>query len=150
MSNENKSNQLGMPFGTACNKLRKLVLFGILKKHGENICVRCNEFIESVDELSLEHIKPWENISVSLFWNLENIAFSHLHCNKPHVYHGGKFQRKDSPPGTAWCTVCKKFESVNRFHKNKTNWNGLQDHCKEFCPDRINSVEECHSYKVEA
>ena len=150
MSNENKSAQLGMPFGTACGRLRKMVLFSVLKKHEENVCVRCNGAIELVDDLSIEHIKPWENVSVDLFWDLNNIAFSHIHCNVPHVYHGGKFQRKVGPLNTAWCTVCKKFEPIERFHKNKHNWNGLQSHCKEFRPDRINSAEECHSYKVEA
>lgn len=81
MSNEKKSAFLGIPFGTACNKLRKIVLFNILKKHGENLCKRCGKEIEFISELSLEHIKPWEGISVELFWDLNNIGFSHLHCN---------------------------------------------------------------------
>lgn len=84
MSNQKKSAVLGMPFGTACNRLRKVVLFHILVKHDENVCHRCNQKIEDVSELSIEHIEPWENAGESakgLFWDVNNIAFSHLHCN---------------------------------------------------------------------
>lgn len=83
MGNKEKNATLGMPSGTACNRLRKLVLFRQLQKHKENICVRCNKEIEKVEDLSIEHIKPWEGISAELFWNLDNVAFSHLSCNRP-------------------------------------------------------------------
>lgn len=149
MGNENKSAQLGMPFGTACNRLRKIVLFNVLKKHGENICVRCSGVIESVEDLSIEHIKPWENVSVDLFWSLDNVAFSHLHCNVPHSYQGGTSQRKIAPEGMAWCFGHKRFETVENFSKNKTKWNGLQSECREFqC--RVSSVVERLSYKQDA
>lgn len=91
MSNETKAAQLGMPFGTACGRLRKIVLWSLLKKHNENLCFRCGQEIETVEDLSLEHKQPWEGVSVALFWDLENIAFSHLICNikgarKPWAY----------------------------------------------------------------
>ena len=73
-----KSAFLGMPHGTACNRLRKMVLFNLLQRHGENICFKCSETIEHADDLSIEHKEPWEGVSVELFWSLENIAFSHL------------------------------------------------------------------------
>ena len=80
-SNENKNKQLGMPFGTACGKLRKLIMFDLLKELNRNYCFCCNKEIKSVEELSIEHKKPWLNVDVGLFWDLSNIAFSHLHCN---------------------------------------------------------------------
>jgi hypothetical protein len=89
MSNEKKSSTLGMPHGTATNRLRKILLFSLLKKHGENLCVRCNSLIDRVEDLSIEHLKPWEGISADLFWDLNNIAFSHLKCNRPHSNNGG-------------------------------------------------------------
>jgi hypothetical protein len=91
---KNMSVQLGMPRGTAANRLRKMVLFDVLKRHNENICVRCKKSIEAVEELSIEHVKPWEGADTALFWDLQNIAFSHLSCNcsstrrvgKPHSF----------------------------------------------------------------
>lgn len=83
-SNVGKSRTLGMPHGTACNKLRKQILFHLLIKLGENKCFKCSEIIEKVADLSIEHKQPWEGISADLFWDLNNIAFSHLHCNRPH------------------------------------------------------------------
>jgi len=79
--NEEKSRQLGMPAGTAQGKLRKMVLFHLLKKHNENFCFQCGTKIETVEELSIEHKKPWLHESVDLFWDMDNIAFSHLSCN---------------------------------------------------------------------
>lgn len=83
MSNEIKSEQLGMPYGTACNRLRKTILFKLVQQLDLDVCFQCGNKIESVDELSIEHKSPWmynEN-SVEMFFDLDNIAFSHLKCN---------------------------------------------------------------------
>ena len=72
-SNKRKALTLGMPHGTAVGRLRKNVLFSILKRHSENVCARCKELITVVEDLSLEHIKPWEGISADLFWDLDNL-----------------------------------------------------------------------------
>lgn len=82
--NTKKFEQLGMPYGTACNRLRKMVLFNLLIKHGENMCYRCGRSIEDVKDLSIEHKKHWLDRDVALFWDLDNIAFSHLSCNSKH------------------------------------------------------------------
>lgn len=134
----NKKNQtLGMPHGTACGRLRKNILFHLLHKYSEDVCVRCGKKIETVDDLSIEHIKPWEGISAELFWDLSNIAFSHIRCNTPHTHpgniggEGGISQRKIAPENMAWCTGCKKFEPIENFHRNGARWNGLQGYCKK-------------------
>ena len=75
------AQQLGMSLGTASGRLRKMLLFRQLKKHNENVCSRCNQPIDTIDELSMEHIKPWEGRSSDLFWDLDNVAFSHRRCN---------------------------------------------------------------------
>ena len=81
--NKRKSEQLGINFGTASGRLRKDVMFHLLQKHGENVCYRCKEFIETVKELSIEHKRAWLDSEdpVGLFFDLENVAFSHLSCN---------------------------------------------------------------------
>lgn len=82
-SNEKKNQQLGMPYGTACNRLRKQVMFSMMQKCGMDTCHQCGEKIESVDKLSVEHKIPWlDSVDpVGLFFDIDNIAFSHLHCN---------------------------------------------------------------------
>jgi HNH endonuclease len=131
-SNARKDATLGMPHGTANGRLRKMIIFNLLKKHGENVCVRCSLPILLIEDLSIEHIKPWEGISAELFWDLNNIAFSHMACNRPHRSgHAGGTPRKIGPEGTAWCTKCQKFEPAEKFGKRVNHWNGLDDLCQE-------------------
>lgn len=80
--NNEKSIQLGMPFGTASHRLRKAVLFKYVQKAGDDVCFKCNKKIISIDELTIEHKKVWLHINPELFWDLNNIAFSHKICNK--------------------------------------------------------------------
>jgi hypothetical protein len=129
-SNSRKSAFLGIPHGTACGRLRKLILYNLLRRHGENICFKCSQLIETADELSIEHKEPWEGVSVELFWDLENIAFSHLRCNRTHRRRGGRADmKKVGPEGTAWCRNCKAFLSVFAFSRHSSRWNGLQPWC---------------------
>lgn len=127
-----KKKFLGMPHGTAAARLRKMVMFRLLEKHNENFCFKCKERITTPDELSIEHIEPWEGVSIELFWSLNNIAFSHLRCNRPHRYVGGGIgKRKVGPDGTAWCVRCKGFRPISEFSRNRTRWNGLQKQCND-------------------
>lgn len=117
-SNDKKSLQLGMPYGTANGKLRKSILFSLLKKHDENICFRCNKVIETEDTLSIEHKKPWLDEDINLFWNLENIAFSHLICNCREARNPRKGITLH-PSQSAYkkgcrCDECKNIQNINR------------------------------------
>jgi hypothetical protein len=129
-SSRKKSEFLGMPFGTATHRLRKMVLFSILKRHGENICYACGNPIESVEELSMEHKEPWEGRNSDLFWDVNNIAFSHRACNRPHLIPGGSgaWRKKQGPEGTAWCARCRDFRPKNLFTAG-TRWDGLYEYC---------------------
>ena len=128
--------QLGMPPGTASAKLRKSILFNLLQKLKQDICIRCGNKIVTIDDLSIEHIKPWENIDPKLFWDLNNIAFSHLACNTRHVFKGGTGQRKIGPQGTSWCTGCQEFLPTKDFYKASLRWTGLSNNCKK-CHDLL-------------
>ena len=88
-SNRNKDEFLGIAYGTACNKLRKMIMFDLLKQLNKNFCYRCGKEIKNINDLSIEHKKPWLYIGKDLFWDLNNIAFSHLKCNKPNRQSGG-------------------------------------------------------------
>lgn len=133
--NKKKSEQLGMPFGTACHRLRVRVMLHLLKRHGENICFKCGKKINQPEDLSIEHKRPWLGYSNRRFWSMKNIAFSHRKCNRPHV-HGAVQLRKIGPKNTAWCTGCKEFLPISSFCKDKEHWNGYSKHCKKCVNER--------------
>lgn len=125
-----RAELLGMPYGTASGRLRKNILFYLLSKYRDNICYVCKNEIKIASDLSIEHIQPWEGRSAELFWDLENIAFSHSRCNKPHNYNiEGK--RKYQDDYSAWCCYCKVFLSKSLFDKCSTRWNGVSSCCKK-------------------
>ena len=80
-SNLRRNKFLGMSYGTASNRLKKSIMLMLLRKLDENWCYRCGGEIKTERELSIDHKKSWFNVSIELFWNLNNIAFSHLSCN---------------------------------------------------------------------
>lgn len=131
-SNTKKSAFLGMPHGTAVGRLRKQILFMLLQKLNEADCFKCNLPIESPDDLSIEHVLPWEGRSVELFWDLNNITFSHLKCN---IRHTKNLPRK-CPDGTSWCSKCKTFFPINLFWKNRTTVSGYEKVCKTCSKNR--------------
>ena len=78
-----KEEQLGMATGTAANRLKKMILFSLLQETAKDKCYQCGEWIRDIDELSIEHVIPWldSNDPVELYFDLDNIKFSHLSCN---------------------------------------------------------------------
>lgn len=72
-----------MPIGTATARLRKSLLFEFAKRLELDTCYRCGEKIQNIEEFSIEHIRSWQwsNDPVQMFFDLSNIAFSHLVCN---------------------------------------------------------------------
>lgn len=133
-SNIKKAATLGMPHGTATARLRKNILFYLLKRLKENTCFKCNKEIEIVEDLSIEHKLPWEGRSAELFWDLNNIAFSHLKCNRPHSFSSNESRLFSGPEGTAWCGGHQTFLPIDNFYRSIGHWNGLQKKCKD-CHD---------------
>ena len=80
-TNIEKNRQLGCSYASANTKLTRMILFDLSKKFGLDICFRCGLHIASFKEFSIDHKQPWLYVSVSLFWDLNNIAFSHRKCN---------------------------------------------------------------------
>ena len=130
--NKKKAEFLGMPYGTACGRLRKQIMFRLLQRLGEATCLRCGEAIESADELSVEHIKPWLYVSTNLFWDLANITFSHRRCN---TTDRPSYSRR-APAGTHWCSGCKDYRPVEQFGppiscgKKRNGLRRLRGYCK--------------------
>lgn len=82
-SNRMKSDQLGLNHSTAQQMLRKKLLFHLVQKCGLDTCIRCGKPIIDSKSLSIDHIKPWlySNDPAKLFFDVENIGFSHTFCN---------------------------------------------------------------------
>jgi len=129
-SNKKKYKQLGMPIGTATHRLRKSILFALVKfsKIDDlDICFQCGERIEDIGNFSIEHKVPWLDSEdpKELFYDLENIAFSHLSCNI------GVARRKLCEHGTSWkyehhgcrCQDCKDAhaEKVRNYRRRNIN-----------------------------
>ena len=138
-ANERKDNQLGISHGTAANKLRKMLLFKYVTLCGDNKCFRCGKVIDDIDNFSIEHKKPWldSDNPTKLFFDLDNIAFSHVKCNIPRSGKRGLRLRKVGIAGTSWCCGCKTFKHTSEFHKNKCRWDGFSTYCKDCRKDRI-------------
>ena len=141
---DKKRMQLGMPFGTACGRLKKQLLFSLLLKYKENICYRCGKLIDSSEDLSIEHKIDWLDSSnpKQIFFDTNNIGFSHCKCNYSHasklyaktIYFKNKMSLIVSKKyigelGMAWCGKCKKFKSEELFSRNKCNRNGREWLC---------------------
>lgn len=124
---------LGMPASTASKRLKKTLFFNLLKKHSENICKVCALPIEKEEELTVEHILPWENRSKELFFDVTNIAYSHLKCNTPHKTRKGVIseRRIDLPEGMSWCSRCEQFKSLNEFSRHSQIYNKVRRWCRE-------------------
>jgi len=60
-----------------------MILFELIKKCNLDVCFRCKKTIEKIQELSVDHKIPWLDSKnpKELFFDLNNISFSHLSCN---------------------------------------------------------------------
>ena len=104
-----KNAILGMPFGTAQNRLRKLVLF---RSISPALCFRCNRSIEKADDLSIEHKTPWK--SKEQFWDMGNIAFSHLKCNVSAAFRPGRDVGRENRAKTE-CPAGHAYDASNTY-----------------------------------
>ena len=128
--NKKKYEQLGVPFGTASAKLRKALIFKMVQRLNEDVCYRCGEKIDSIDNFSIDHKTDWLDSKnpVELFFDLDNIAFSHLTCNKPRSRKGilSKPELRTND-GKRICKFCGKTEeevnfSINEYICNPCVW----------------------------
>lgn len=127
-----KETQLGMPIGTASGRLKKTLMFSMAQRLNETRCFRCEQEILTVDEFTIDHKVDWLDSSADLFWDLNNIAFSHSECNIPGTRRNGSVERrKVGPVGSTWCAGHQQFLPVDLFRSYATSWSGLYYYCKE-------------------
>lgn len=131
-ANAKKSEQLGMSLGKAQHQLRKSLLFNLAYRCGMGNCYRCGKPIETLRELSIEHKEAWldSDDPVGLFFDIDNIAFSHLSCNSASTRH--------NKPGSSTVVKVGKtgyrgvLDNNYRGRKGKNFmvklWDGKKDH----------------------
>lgn len=78
---DKKQIQLGMNPSTANGRLVKDLLFNFVTQAG-HVCFRCSEPMTR-ETFSIEHTTPWLDSEdpIGLFFDMKNIAYSHLSCN---------------------------------------------------------------------
>tara|TARA_R110002051_G_C8683647_1_gene492127 strand:- start:670 stop:1053 length:384 start_codon:yes stop_codon:yes gene_type:complete len=111
-----KKDQLGMDPSTASNRLKKELMYNLALRLDMHWCFQCAAKIESSKDLSVEHKTPWLHSEdpVGLFFDIENIAFSHKSCN--YKASRGASPRVPCPSAAAYrrgcrCEGCKKANS---------------------------------------
>uniref|UniRef100_A0A6H1ZPG5 Putative HNH homing endonuclease n=1 Tax=viral metagenome TaxID=1070528 RepID=A0A6H1ZPG5_9ZZZZ len=114
-SNKKKTAQLGMPYGTAANKLKKSLLFAFAHKLGLATCFRCGDMLRSVDSFSVEHKEAWLDSTdpIKKFFDINNIAFSHLECNSG----AGKRPTKYTTEGERHAALLKSWAKSRKANR---------------------------------
>jgi 5-methylcytosine-specific restriction endonuclease McrA len=96
-SNERSSQQLGMEYTKATTQLKRKLLYHLWP---DKNCFRCGRGM-SIKDFTLDHKDPWRNSPdpQALFFDLDNIAFSHTSCNAAAKRHT---PRSYTPHGKYW------------------------------------------------
>lgn len=151
---ERRCSQLGMDAATATARLKKQLMFHMAQQLNMTTCFRCGKEIERWEELSLDHKEPWLYVDVQLFWNMDNLAFSHWECNTKHqrparkeFVKGGSLLRKGDNENV-WCNKCKQVKPRDEFSANKSNWNGLQNRCNDCRKQRSKTHRKTGGHSV--
>jgi hypothetical protein len=132
---DKKSLQLGLNFSTASGRLERQILFKLVQGCGQDSCFRCGKKIERSEDLSIEHKIDWQDVDPALFWDLDNIAFSHRSCNYRAASTGKLKQHRrfaEAPAGQGWCTGHQCYHDEKEFGKCRTQQNGLHYFCRAY------------------
>jgi hypothetical protein len=118
--------------GASSHKLDRMIIMKLIQLTGQDNCFQCGQQIEDVITLSIEHKEPWQGADdpKATFFDLENIAFSHLRCNisangssrKTHCPQGHPYDDVNTrvrPRGDGYTRTCRLCElDGNRRRKS--------------------------------
>lgn len=105
-----------------------------IKRCKMDLCFRCKKPIVNYQDLSIDHKKSWLDKDIRRFWDLANIAFSHLGCNAAAGNHGNKkyghliadrHEEEGHYPSRVWydrgcrCIDCKDIKRLSRRRHQK-------------------------------
>ena len=117
-----KQHQLGMNPSTASHRLVKDTLWRLVVQAGQNLCYRCEEPMTR-ETFSIEHKEAWLDSCdpLGLYFDQENISFSHLSCNIKDSRSGrtpsgcGTEVRYDKGCRCALCKEAKRLKKASRY-----------------------------------
>lgn len=111
-----KNNQLGMNYSTASGRLVKDIIFNFINKTNNNFCFHCNKEM-SRDNFSVEHKIPWLDSKnpTELFFDLNNIAFSHMFCNFSKARKVNKLSEEDKLKSRTRTLELKRQRARNNY-----------------------------------
>ncbi|KKM26627.1 hypothetical protein LCGC14_1582910 [marine sediment metagenome] len=127
----------GVHLSTARQRLIKKILFNLAQEAGRDECFVCGDLL-SLEDFTLEHKKPWlyEDNTLELYMNVDNIGFSHHACNS------GR-SRKDTPGRASkaksqekydenhkFCPGCKETKKLEDFSKHSARASGREVRCR--------------------
>lgn len=100
INRETKTKQLEMSPSNAGYKLQKALLVSLIQRLGLDVCFRCHQKIEASD-ITIDHKVAWlhSDDPKKLFFDLENIGFSHSRCNSSNRRRASSTKNKHGLPG---------------------------------------------------
>ena len=108
---------------TASGRLVKDLLWDMIVQLDKDICFHCNKPMQR-DNFSIEHKKPWLDSEdpVGLYFDLDNISFSHLKCNferarKPNKIYEDSLERGRESSKRYWNSLSKEQQKELRKRK---------------------------------
>ena len=117
--------------GASSHKLDRMIMMKLIQETGKDVCFQCGQKIEDVNTLSVEHKETWQEADdpKAAFFNMENIAFSHLRCNvsangssrKTHCPQGHPYDELNTrvrTRGNGYTRTCRLCE-LDRGRRNK-------------------------------
>ncbi len=120
--------QLGLSYPAASYRLIRKLLFSLLVESKRAICLRCKQPIDSVEDMTIDHMIPWRNKADAqeLFYDIENIAFSHPRCNsstlRERCRQGHLFADDNvlyDANGARRCRTCNREKMRRAYHRKK-------------------------------
>ena len=106
-----------------------MILFMLVRRLKLEMCYRCEKPIVTYQDLSIDHKKAWQGRDVRRFWDLGNIAFSHIGCNSGAASKGKKkyehkiadrHEEEGHYPSRVWydrgcrCDDCRYIKRLSR------------------------------------
>lgn len=140
---ETRDAQLGMPYSKARNRLIKALLFSMAHKLGMGNCFRCGSDIDDIDNFSIEHKVPWmySDDPISLFYDIENVVFSHQTCNAGAARHPRRKSEEE--------LAATRKERSRRSYAKRARTEETRMYQKEYHKNRYNSDPEFRSDRLE-
>lgn len=137
-----KALVLGMSIGRARGILVKAMMYSMAARLNLLQCYRCHPAIATPAEFSIDHKRDWLKAGPEAYFALDNIAFSHLHCNSAassgkEALRNASLRRRYRADGLRFCGTCRSFLESSSFNRETRRVDGLSPICKG-CKKRIN------------